>query len=77
MHCSFTAVGYEIPDAVLAQNPNDHPCKKLNYVFNMNVSSTVRRMLSALHCYPQLWFSVLAVPSTSSFPYFHFFCRNL
>lgn len=32
-------MGYEIPDAVLQQYPNDHPAKKLNYVFNMNVST--------------------------------------
>lgn len=36
----FFVVGYEIPTSVLAQNNGDHPLKQVNYVFNMNVSST-------------------------------------
>ena len=31
------AVGYEIPDSVKAEYPNDHPNKLVNYVFNMNI----------------------------------------
>lgn len=46
--CHLT-VGYEIPDAVLQQTPNDHPSKQLNYVFNMNVSKQVHFLVVILH----------------------------